>query len=295
MASPKKKKIPKSSKPLTARSQAKQQADELIANINKAIGGLEQRVAQSNQQLWRNQQHQNQGLQASEQHILLIRRVLNDALCGVTRVASVERKVFGSEETEQVQVIDWSWYTAQMDVMDGPHEFMMGMVLPDEEVEIRRAKVLKLAISKAIISTLESLVQKGEKAAREAAEDDEKFQKLIVSVLSKSPQFEWTEEWEAFSKKELLRLIAAEDAKLEALAKEKAAMEAAKEELLAETEDFAKVAGRAVKAINDGDDRAAAAAFGELEKRVEDKEKEADESAPSQQGGHPDGATFFGG
>ncbi len=89
-------------------------------------------------QLWNNQQIMVSGLKGAEDHIMLIRRVLNDALKGVTRIRKIERKVeVGKEDKEQVDVIDWGWYTTQLDFSDNKSEFMAGTIVPEEVIQAK--------------------------------------------------------------------------------------------------------------------------------------------------------------
>jgi hypothetical protein len=113
---------------------------EQINTLRKDVAEFQERVAKSNQTLWDNQQQQKGGLDAAEEHVLLLRRVLNDALGGVTRVETIERRKEGSDEMEEVQVIDWGWYGEQLHYSDDRQSFMNGVVLTAEEVEERTAK-----------------------------------------------------------------------------------------------------------------------------------------------------------
>lgn len=137
----------KTSKPLSGRKSVqeanKKMLDFFLEQINtlrKDVAEFQERVAKSNQTLWDNQQQQKGGLDAAEEHVLLLRRVLNDALGGVTRVETIERRKEGSDEMEEVQVIDWGWYGEQLHYSDDRQSFMNGVVLTAEEVEERTAK-----------------------------------------------------------------------------------------------------------------------------------------------------------
>jgi hypothetical protein len=151
VAKPNRKKAPKprkKSKPLSNRKAVQEQNRRLLdfftdrlQESQKQLREFEERVAQSNQQLWDNQQKQNEGLSTAEEHVVLIRRVLNDALCGTTRVTTIERRSQSNpEEQEEVQVIDWGWYGEQLHYSDDPQTFMNGHVLTDEEVAERAQK-----------------------------------------------------------------------------------------------------------------------------------------------------------
>ena len=111
--------------------------------IQNGMSELERRVVESISQVWENQKRHNDGMRVAEEHVILLRRVLNDALGGVTRVMTIDRRKAGSTETEKAQVIDWGWYGEQLHYSDDPNTFMSGVVLAVEELEQRKLLALE--------------------------------------------------------------------------------------------------------------------------------------------------------
>lgn len=138
----------RTSKPLSARKSVQEANRKMmeffsgrLMELQKAMAEMEKRIAESNQQLWNNQQQQNKGLGIAEEHVVLIRRVLNDALGGVTRVTKIERRSQSDpEKQEEAQVIDWGWYGEQLHYSESPEVFMNGVVLTEDEVKERAEK-----------------------------------------------------------------------------------------------------------------------------------------------------------
>lgn len=137
----------RTSKPLSGRKSVQEANRKMLdffvnqmTELRKFVDEFQGKVAQSNEQLWQNQNRQNEGLKVAEEHVVLLRRVLNDALGGVTRVTTIERRKEGSEELEEVQTIDWGWYGEQLHYSDDPQTFMNGVVLTSEEIKERAEK-----------------------------------------------------------------------------------------------------------------------------------------------------------
>ena len=133
-------------KPLTRRKTVQASNKQVIEFVSKQVQelrefvtDLEKRVAESHNNLWENQKKQNNGLGLAEEHVVLLRRVLNDALGGITRVTRIERRKEDSTEVEEAQVIDWGWYGEQLHYSDDPATFVNGVVLTEEELEGRKA------------------------------------------------------------------------------------------------------------------------------------------------------------
>lgn len=194
MPSKPRKKTPKpqkSRKPLSARKSVQEANRKMLdffssrlQELRKAMVEMENRVAESNQQLWNNQQQQNKGLGMAEEHIVLIRRVLNDALCGVTRVVKVERRSqTNPEEQEEVQVIDWGWYGEQLHYSDSPEIFMNGTVLTEDEVK-ERAEKEKVKRRQSIVYYLAGqAAEKNEETLKKAYDEgglDDLLQKFLI-------------------------------------------------------------------------------------------------------------------
>jgi len=178
--SKRKSKPKRNAKPLTARKKVlqsnvhlQQTISEMVRDFDARRNETEKRISESNQQLWRNQQEQNEGLRIAEKHAMIQRRVFNDALAGCTRVTSIERKIQeGSDEVEEVQVIDWDWYAEQLINSADYNDFIVGVLVPEETVKQKteqrsqraRAQVLHYCVSKALA--------KDEAKLREALEGD---------------------------------------------------------------------------------------------------------------------------
>ena len=144
----------KKSRPLTATKKVQEANKQLMEHFSSGLRSAEGRVSMRSKQLeeavdgirggmeqvWKNQQLLNSGLSAAEAHAMVQRRVLNDALGGVTRFKTVERRVeAGKEEMKKVQLIDWGWYSMQLDYCYDTDDFMAGTLTPDEVIE-RKAK-----------------------------------------------------------------------------------------------------------------------------------------------------------
>lgn len=165
------------------------QIDEKLSGMAKIVGD----VNATAKQLWQNQQVQQQGLSVAEHHAMLTRRVLNDALGGVTRVTTIKRKVeAGKDEMEEVQVIDWDWYSEQLDFCDDTHEFMAGVVMPDESVQIK-AEARKVELEKkneeifkknleGLDKATTAMLKKHADDFRPLLEDDKQFRRKVESI-----------------------------------------------------------------------------------------------------------------
>jgi hypothetical protein len=168
-----------------------------LHDMKKALSEFEERVSQSNQRLWENQKVQEGGLSSAEEHVVLIRRVLNDALGGTTRVTTIERQSqTNPEEQEEAQIIDWGWYGEQLHYGDNRDDFMNGVILTDEEVA-ERAQKEKVKKRHSVVLYL---------AGRAAEKDEEKLREtydvggmdeLLQTFLPKG--IEWEEEMAALS------------------------------------------------------------------------------------------------
>lgn len=85
------------------------QFNDSIKNLSKATFDTLRGIRGAVDGLWKNQQLLNSGLSSAEAHYMIHRRVFNDALSGVTRVKTIERRVeAGKEAMEEVQLIDWT-------------------------------------------------------------------------------------------------------------------------------------------------------------------------------------------
>lgn len=164
-----------------------------MTELRKGLMEFEERVAKSNQQLWNNQQSEKQGLDMAEEHILLMRRVLNDALGGVTRVMTIERRAEGSEETEEAQVIDWGWYGEQLHFSDDREQFMIGVVLNEEELEERREKEKVKRRHDLVLYASGRAADKDEDELRKVYDEGD-LPEHLAQFLPKGDQFKWEEE-----------------------------------------------------------------------------------------------------
>lgn len=144
---PKKSNRTKTSKPLTGRKAVQESNKNMmdffsnqLMDMRQEMAAFEKRVADSNRQLWNNQQQEKQGLRAAEDHVVLLRRVLNDALGGTTRVSTIERRSQTDvEETEKAQNVDWGWYAEQLHYSEDRDAYMRGEVLTEDEISDRAA------------------------------------------------------------------------------------------------------------------------------------------------------------
>lgn len=199
-------------KPLTAKKQIiesnrglLEQVQAIANSMQENHRGLEERVAKSNQQLWDNQQKQGQGLDASQEHIMLIRRVLHDAFSGVTRYEILERPPFpGAEKTEenaelwQAQVIDWGWYADQLRFQADKNAFMAGCTISDEDLDVRRGKAETQRCTNIVQALAYKAIQKDEKEVVKALDDIEALRPLLTDHLPTAAG-KWTDEMEAMA------------------------------------------------------------------------------------------------
>lgn len=197
----------KKKRPLTASKKVVESNKRLLSHFDSLTKGIrdecnEKLVAMGNtvdginkahDQMWNNQRVMHTGLKASEEHTMLVRRVLNDALGGVTRVVKIERRIeAGKPEMEEVQLIDWDWYAEQFDYSDDPNEFMAGTIVPDEAIEIkkeaRRVAAEKHAeeIYKKNLESLDksttAVLSKHAEKFHPLLEDDEKFREGVKEI-----------------------------------------------------------------------------------------------------------------
>jgi hypothetical protein len=141
--------------------------------IQKSLFDFNEQVKDSNQVLWQNQQQQKSGMDEFEEHILILRRVLNDALGGITRVTTVERRKEGSsDENEEAQVIDWGWYSNQIDHNLDRDGFMNGQVLSDEQIEEAIAKKKKTLAQNLVLFAVGQAAEKDEDQLRKLQDDE---------------------------------------------------------------------------------------------------------------------------
>jgi ketosteroid isomerase-like protein len=162
-----------------------------VMDLRKAMVEMEKRVADSNQQLWNNQKEQNKGLSTSEEHVVLLRRVLNDALGGTTRVTKINRQSQTNLEPEEVQTIDWGWYGEQLHFSDSPEIFMNGLVLSEEEIGERTSKEI-IKRRQNIVLYLAIKAAEANEAKLKEAYDAGGLDELLKSFLP--PNVVWEEE-----------------------------------------------------------------------------------------------------
>jgi hypothetical protein len=297
------KKPQKVSRPLTARKAILKGNEDLLSKIKTALSEQEGRVQETSKQLYSNQMQLHKGQEAAEEHLLLLRRVINDMLAGTVHTVDLEREIFGSEEKTTVKVVNWGWYTAQMDFADTRESFMNGVVLPDAEIETRILKKKKLEQYKILDQTIGNMVAQDADKMRKLLDDQEELKKFFIEYLAKiieakEDDIDWSDQMtdaaSSMIKNRLSVMDRLKDLKDLPPEEQQKAMHKAKAELLEESKEFAKVAGKAVAAIKSGNKEAAAEAFDEMERRVEAKEREAD-GLPPKDDGIPDGAAVFGG
>lgn len=236
MAPKRSRKPRKVGKPATRRAKMQEVNKQLLDSFMKEVEGLRthvndvsQRIAVSNQQLFHNQKQQKQGMDAAEEHILILRRVLNDALGGVTRVTTIQRVCeLGSDDTEQVQLIDWGWYADQLHYHESREAFMNGVIVPEEKVAQAKADEELRNRRQVLANVTSTALQKDEEAVRRAYDEggldevlkahmpaglnwDERMDELAPDVVEKIIKL-WDEEKEkAFQKKVKARLAEIEN------------------------------------------------------------------------------------
>jgi hypothetical protein len=198
-----------------------QETEALRTHVND----VSQRIAVSNQQLFRNQQQQKQGMDAAEEHILILRRVLNDALGGTTAVITIERVVeLGSEDVEQVQLIDWGWYADQLHYHESREAFMNGVIVPADKIAQAKSDEELRNRRQVLANITATALQKDEEAVRKAYDEggldevlkphmpaglnwDDRMDELAPGVVEKIIRL-WDEEKEKKFKQKILNALA---------------------------------------------------------------------------------------
>lgn len=174
-------------KPLSQRKAIIEANQGLVKHVSGLVQQLEQRVAQSNQQLWKNQQAQNVGLRNAEHHAVIMRRVMNDALSGVTRVKRITRPsqedMCELNKIEDVHVIDWTWYTHQLDAALGLSQFAHMVRQHEQAIIKRRWKVAEEAA--------DVIIRQGDSFAEELAENDDVLGEFLQTRLAEETDQEF--------------------------------------------------------------------------------------------------------
>ena len=279
----------KSSKPLTRRKSVEAANQRMTEHFIERVQDIENRVGQSNKQLFQNQQMMNNGLAAAEEHVGLIRRVLNDALCGITRVTTITRPVSDpsvSGMTEEVQVVDWNWYTAQLRAVGGAVSFFHEILAAERRDEAKkRTEMVAKFLRKQDVETLTS-----------AIEEEAKMRELVqpvVQAVGWTPQLFEVLRQIAGSELRLKKPPSAEPESKSKLKKDNdpEAVAVAQKELLDEFKEISELAGDAIKAIEVGDEVSATEAVSKLENAGDKRLEESREAIQD----FPDGAHIFGG
>jgi len=133
----------------------------MVQELHSTVDSLRNEIAGNNKIMFDNQGRLNEGLRASEDHIILIRRVLNDALGGVTRIEKFEVEDPETGEKVKNQKVDWGWYAIQQHYNDN-QKFMDMDTLSDERI----AELEKVEAQQKMVNTILYLASK-------AAEKDE--------------------------------------------------------------------------------------------------------------------------
>lgn len=331
--------------------------DALCQPLRDRLSALEGRVAKSNDTLLKNQQNIADGMRLAEEHIVLLRRVLNDALGGVTRVTKIDR--VGAEDlqpVDKVQVIDWGWYGEQLHFCDDAALFMNGAVLSPKQIALRASTELSKRRRSIVLYAASQAAEKDEAALREAYEAGgleellkrhipekivweepmaELAPDIVAQVLRQREQAQKLRQTQqrvqerAMLKAAVVRAAAVEGADVlkdvgrvgelvrgilpaatpwtvqlaqgleeviaEVLEQREQngpqQMQEAAQVLLEETREFGAAAQEVIGLIQSGNQEEAQVKMAELEKKVKDKEAEADSNAPY----IPEGAAIFGG
>jgi hypothetical protein len=264
---------------------------DLSEHFNKQVQDIQSKVEVSNKQLFQNQQMMNNGLASAEEHIGLIRRVLNDALCGITMVTTISRPAANPAAAvgvlEETQVVDWNYYVSQFRAIKAVVAFFQGIkeVLRRAEAKERTEMVAKFLREQDIQTLTMSITE------------EERMKALVMPIIK---GVQWTPQ--LF---QVLRQLASKELQekkpkeppitpLKTVPKgnDTEAVAAAQQELLDEFKAVSEAAGQAVKAIEAGDEVGAAEAVAELE-RAADKQLEENPREAIQD--FPDGAQIFGG
>jgi hypothetical protein len=225
-----KKKI-RSHKPITNRKGIQENNKKLLdffssqmQGLRKDMGEFQNRVAESNQQLWSNQQAQRNGLSGAEEHVMLLRRVFNDALGGVTRVKTIERK----NPEGEAQVIDWDWYAEQLHFSENKQDFMNGEVIEPEVMEKLKEKAALERKQQMTLHALWKAAESDEDALR-AAYDEGGLSELLEPFRPKGAT------WDAQNDELAAELVEKVLSQREAARKQQEKMEAAKERAILKT------------------------------------------------------------
>ena len=249
------------------------------------VSDIEKQVAQSNRQLWENQKMMNNGLAAAENHVVLIRRVLNDALSGITRVVTISRPSQNADDppgtVEDAQVIDWNWYADQLRAAESISEFVRGTDLVLKKAEAKKRTLRMAAL----------LAEQETESLRLALTDEAEMKKLAGPVVEDAVP--WTPQLYSALRQMATKELEKRDPKPKEDPKPKPVeqMEIEQQKLMDEFKQISEISGEAVKAIEAGDEVGAQEAVSKLEAAAK---KQVDEDPETAQD-FPDGAQIFGG
>lgn len=183
--------------------------------------------------VYQNQQSLQQSLTEAERHILVLRRILADALSGTTRVRSIQLPP-NIENERKPQVIDWDWYHTQLGVSDSHSEFMDGLRIYDEaEVALR----LKKRHLQGVVRETSAKLKEIERAAKKSGDDKAEVSAEVAQFMDKARQVAQTakeaiqalndgQHERADELMEQLRLFAEEEERKQAEAQQKKQAEA---------------------------------------------------------------------
>lgn len=275
---------PKRSKPLSQRKAVLESNRHMTDHFVSRVSDIEKRVAQSNKQLWENQKMMNNGLAAAEDHIALVRRVLNDALCGVTRIVTVSRPSRDEDlpgTTEDAQIIDWNWYANQLQAAKGIGAFFHSIDLVLKKAEAKERTLRMVAL----------LTRQETESLHLALTDEAEMKKLAGPVVGDAVP--WTPQLYSALRQMATKELEKRDPKPKEDPKPKPAeqMEIERQKLMDEFKQISEISGEAVKAIEAGDEVGAQEAVAKLEAAAK---KQVDEDPETAQD-FPDGAQIFGG
>jgi len=149
--------------------------------------------------MWTNERVLYRGLMAAEDHMVLIRRVFNDALSGLTRVKTIERPENTlTPTTVSCQVIDWGWYAEQLDFSNDRSEFISGVLVADEDIKRKAAiRVEELKERRRqehekaralVVETIKSMGSAQADSLREVMGDPEAFTQRVRETFNSIPE-----------------------------------------------------------------------------------------------------------
>ena len=176
-----------------------QRVSGVSQELHQRLAHLVQTTGAEQSKMWTNERILYRGLMAAEDHLVLMRRVFNDALSGVTRVKTIERlENTLTQTTVSCQIIDWDWYAEQLDFSNDRNEFISGVLVAEEDIK-RKAAIRIEALKEQrrrehdkaealVVETINSTGSAQADSFREVICDPEAFTQRVRETFNSIPE-----------------------------------------------------------------------------------------------------------